>query len=212
MRWLKSSVVWGVALIALGILFLLQTFGILGGLVTLVWILLFGAAGVAFLIVFLTDRAHWWALIPGFTLLGLSALIALDWLFPRLGDAWGGALFLGAIGLSFWAVYFFQREHWWAVISGGVMFTLALVAALSSVVEGTAAGGIFFLGIGLTFALFSAVNTPQGRMRWALIPAAVLSGMGVILVAAATPLLGYLWPAALVVLGLFLLSRAFVSR
>jgi hypothetical protein len=160
----------------------------------------------------LSDRAHWWALIPGFTLLGLAALIGLEWLFPTVGDAVGGAVFLGGVGLSFWAVYLVRREHWWAVIPGGVMFTLALVAALSPVAEGPAGGGVFFLGLGLTFGLLSVVPTPQGRLKWALIPAAVMLVMGVLLIAAATPLLVYLGPAALVLVGLILLFRAVAAR
>ena len=212
MRWLQSRIVWGILLIVLGTLFLLQTFGILGWLTTIVWVFLFGAAGLAFLFVFLSDGAHWWALIPGFTLLGLSALIGLDWLFPTVADAVGGAVFLGGVGLSFWAVYLVRREHWWAVIPGGVMFTLALVAALSPVAEGPAGGGAFFLGLGLTFGLLSVVPTPQGRLKWALIPAAVMLVMGVLLVAASTPLLVYLGPAALVLVGLFLLFRAVAAR
>ena len=37
----------------------------------------------------------------------------------KLG-AWGGALFLGSIGLAFWVIYFVRRDFWWAVIPGGV--------------------------------------------------------------------------------------------
>ena len=210
-KWFESPIVWGVLLIALGVLFLLQTFGILGWLLTLVWVFLFGAAGAAFLFVFLMDRAHWWAVIPGFTMLSLAALIALNWLFPKVGETLGGTLFLGGIGLGFWVVYFVKREHWWAVIPGGVMLTVALVAGLSSVVEGVATGGVLFLGIGLTFGLLSIVPTPQGRIKWALVPAAVLLVMGLLMTAAATPLIK-LWPAALILAGLYSLFRAFSSR
>jgi hypothetical protein len=212
MKWYESRVVWGIVLILLGGLFLLQTLGLFEGIVALVWALLFGAGGLFFLFLFLSRRVFWWALIPGFTLLGLAALVALETLLPEVGGAWGGALFLGGIGLSFWAVYFVRHEHWWAIIPGGTMFTLALVAAVSPVLEGTATGGLFFLGLALTFGLLSVVRTPQGRMQWALIPAAVLGIMGLVVLAAATPLINYLWPAALVLAGLFLLLRAFGFR
>ena len=210
-KWFESRIVWGVLLIVLGVLFLLQTFDVLGGILTLFWVFVFGAAGVAFLTVFLANRDHWWAVIPGFTLLSLAALIALNWLFPRAGETLGGTLFLGGIGLGFWVIYLIKREHWWAVIPGGVMFTVALVAGLASVLEGDATGGVLFLGIGLTFALLSVVPTPQGRIKWAIIPAAVLLLMGLLMTAAATPLIK-LWPAALILAGLYSLFRAFSSR
>lgn len=212
MRKLEARVIWGILLIAGGILFLLQNFGFPGGMLTFLWVLIFGAAGAVFVFVFLTNRAHWWAVIPGFALLSLAALIALDQLVPQAGDAWGGTLFLGGIGLSFWVIYFVNREHWWAIIPGGVMLTLALIAGLASVLEGIETGGVFFLGLGLTFGLLSFVPTPQGRIKWALIPAAVLLVMGLLLGAAAAPLLNYLWPVALILLGLYHIFRTLISR
>ena len=212
MKKLDTRVVFGLLLIVGGLLLLLQNVGLLGGVLALVWALLFGAAGAAFFFVFLTNRAHWWAVIPGCALLGIAALIALDQIAPQVADTLGGVFFLGGMGLGFWVVYFIKRELWWAIIPGGVMLTLALIAGLSSVLEGDETGGILFLGLGLTFGLLSFVQTPQGRLRWALIPAAVLLAMGLLLSAAATPLLGYLWPVALILIGLYFVFRMFVSR
>lgn len=103
-------------------------------------------------------------------------------------------------------------KNWWAIIPGGVMLTLALIAGLASVLEGIETGGVFFLGLGLTFGLLSFVPTPQGRMKWALIPAAVLLVMGLLLGAAASPFLNYLWPVALILLGLYHIFRTLISR
>ena len=205
------NTVGAILLIGVGILLLLQNFGILGGVVALIWSLIFAAGGLIFLYMFLTNRTQWWAIIPGFTLLGLAALIALDQFLPRVGDALGGMIFLGGIGLAFWVIYFLNREHWWAVIPGGVMFTVALIAGLDAVFEGAETGGVLFLGLGLTFGLLSFLPTPQGRMKWALIPAAVLLVMGLLITAATTGILEYLWPAALIVVGLYLLFRMFRS-
>lgn len=201
----------GILLIVVGVLLLLQNIGIFVGVVALIWALIFAAGGLIFLYMFLTNRTQWWAIIPGFALLGLAALIALDEFFPRVGDILGGTLFLGGIGLAFWVIYFLKRESWWAVIPGGVMFTLALIAGLDSVFEGLETGGVLFLGLGLTFGLLSFVPTPQGRMKWALIPAAVLLVMGLLITAATTGLLNYLWPIALILAGLYLLFRLFRS-
>ena len=202
-----------ILLIIVGILLLLQNFGILGGIVALIWALIFAAGGLIFLYMFLTERTrYWWAVIPGFALLGLAALITLDQFLPQVGDILGGAIFLGAMGLAFWVIYFLKREFWWAVIPGGVLFTLALIAGLDAAFEGLETGGVLFLGLGLTFGLLSFVPTPQGRMKWALIPAAVLLVMGVLITAVATGGLAFLGGAALILVGLYVLSRMFVSR
>ena len=86
----------------------------------------------------------WWAAFPGFVLAGIGVLILL----PDALDDIGGAMFLGAIGLSFWAVYLTGRDRWWAIIPGGVLFTLAAVSALPEQwLGGADSGGVFFLGL-----------------------------------------------------------------
>ena len=211
MKRFDVRIVGGILAIVVGILLLLQNFGILGAVVALIWALIFCAAGLVFLYVFLTDRANWWAVIPGFALLGIAALIALDELWPQVSDAVGAVLFLGGIGLAFWVIYFQKREFWWAIIPGGVMFTLALVAGLESVFKGAEMGEVFFLGLGLTFGLLSLVPTPHGRMKWTRIPAAVLVVMGVLITAAATGSLACLGGAILILVGIYSLFRIFMK-
>ena len=209
MRRFEVRVIGAILLIAAGVLFLLQNFGMLGGGIDLLWALLFGASGVVLAYVFLIDRANWWALIPGFILISLGALITLNQLAPQVGETWGGSLVLVAIGLAFWVIYLTNREHWWAVIPGGVMVTVALVAALDSVLEGVELGGVFMLGLGLTFGLLSLLRTPDGRMKWALVPAAVFVVIGLFITAATEQILGILWPVALILVGLYVIVRAF---
>ncbi len=200
----------GALLIVLGLLFLLQNFGVFGGLENVIWLVLFGAGGLAFLWVFFSNQEHWWAIIPGFTLLGLALLIGFG---ERLG-AWGGALFLGAIGLSFWVIYLLHREHWWAIIPGGALVTLALVAGLSDVMpdEGMAIGSILFLGFALTFLLVYLAPTPQGRMKWALIPAGILGVMGVLMMLSLGGLVNYVVPLALILAGGLLVARVLLRK
>jgi len=95
----------GILLIVVGILLLLQNFWILGVVVALIWALIFAAGGLIFLYMFLTNRTRWWAVIPGFGLLGLAALIALDGFLPQVGEVLGGMIFLGGVGLAFWVIY-----------------------------------------------------------------------------------------------------------
>ena len=218
MKGVQSQVFWGILLVVVGLLALFGSLGILGGVMTAVWILLLAAAGAGFLYVFLADRARWWAVIPGLTLLGMAILVALNALFPAFGDVAGGTIFLGAIGLSFWIVYLVKREHWWAIIPGGVLVTLALVAGIDAVPGSGGpggsidAGGVFFLGLGMTFLLVALLPVNRAQTRWAFIPAAVLLIFGLVLAARAAAILQYVWPAALVLGGLYLVLRGFLPR
>ena len=81
----------GILLVVLGLLFLLQNFDLfnINVLGDLIWGVLFGAAGLVFLWVFVSNlEGNWWAVIPGFTLLGLAGPVAF-------GD------FLGEAGAAF---------------------------------------------------------------------------------------------------------------
>jgi hypothetical protein len=200
-------VVWGALLILGGIFFLLGNLGILdftGVLWSLLWMGIFGIAGLAFLVVLALNRENWWAAIPGFALLGLAGTVAVDLFLPQ--SPLGGTIFLGSIGLGFLFVYLFRPENWWAIIPGGVLLTLSLVTVTEPM--GLNAGAILFLGMGVTFAVVALLPTPQGRMHWAFIPAGVLFVMGVAIGFSFEVMLGYIWPAALILGGLFLLFRS----
>ncbi len=205
-----SALIFGLLLVLLGALLLLQNLGVLP-FWTIIWIVLFAAGGIAFLYTFFTDQEKWWALIPGFVLLGISALILLGEFFPAAEEAIGGPLFLIALSASFWIVYLVHREHWWAVIPGGVLLSVAVVAALENVETGFDTGGIVLLGIGLTFLLLSMVPTDEERMRWPLIPGGILLIIGIVVMAEEVAVLQYVWPAALILGGLYLVLRNFLS-
>jgi hypothetical protein len=211
MKWLESRILWGILLILGGLLFLLQNLGILV-LGNFFWVILLSLGGLFFLSFFIQSRANWWALIPAITLLSITLLVALDWFIPAFNESWGGGIILGGIGLSFFLIYLVDRANWWALIPGGVLGTLAATVALEQFFPGLETAGVFFLGLGLTFALVAALPNPQGEMRWAWIPSAILLLMGVIFMAAAGELLKYLWPLALILAGLLLLFRSFRGR
>lgn len=216
MKRFDPRIVWGLFLVAAGVLLTLQNFNVLPGALNFLWAVLLGGLGLVFLYVYASNRGNWWALIPGLILLDLALVVALALTRASLAEAWGGPLVLGGIGLSFWAVYLTRREQWWAIIPGGVLLTLAVVASMETVFRRVErqvdTGGIFFVGLGLTFALVGLLPTPRGRMRWAFIPAVILLVMGLFIFAAAEQLLNYLWPAALILFGLYLVFRTLRPR
>ncbi|HEX7973995.1 MAG TPA: hypothetical protein VF498_06280 [Anaerolineales bacterium] len=216
-RWLGSRALWGVLLVVVGVLFLIESLGFISFdqfLWPIFWAVVFGVAGLLFLSAFFRDRAQWWAIIPGLTLLGLSGITLLNTLapsYPWLGSLSGG-FFLGMIGVAFLVVYLMDRQKWWAIIPAGVLATLAVVAGLAELLPGAATGGVFFVGLALTFALLALLPNPQGSMQWAWIPAGVLFVMGLFIMSIAGAYLGYLWGLGLIVAGGFFLLRSFRRR
>jgi len=205
MKRFDRRMLWGGLLILAGVLFFLQELNLIPSAWDLIWAALFAIAGAVFLYAFFTDRSQWWPLIPGLGLLSLGAIIAIEEIFPAVD--WAGAILLGGIGISFWVIYFLNRDNWWAIIPGGVLVTLAVVAGLDSVVNSDTGGGIFMLGLGATFGLVGLLPTSQGRMKWAFIPAGVLIIIGVFIMTPLLPLLNYVWPVALILLGGYFILR-----
>jgi hypothetical protein len=186
---------WGWLLVGLGVLFLLQNIGLM--FANWIWGAVFIAAGVVFLWAYQQDNNRWWALIPGFTLLGLGTLV----LFERMLGERGGSVFLGAIGLGFLAVYFVRRSYWWPIIPGGTLLTLAVVAGQGS--RGDETGGfLFFLGLAITFAAVYLVG-----QRWAIWPALGLLVPMVLTFTAIRGFAAYAIPILMVGIGVYLLSR-----
>jgi hypothetical protein len=207
---------WGILLILAGGFFLIQNLGwfdFLGfipqTLWSLIWTGIFGLGGMAFLGgLLLTGRRNWWMAIPGFVLLGLAGTIVAGDILTFI--PFEGSIFLSSIGLGFLTVYILNRDMWWALIPGGVMGTLAVVAALDEIGVGDASGAFFFLGLGATFALVGLVPTPHGRMTWAWIPAGVMLVLSIVILTSMEGLLNVLWPLILVVVGGLILFRNLV--
>jgi len=207
MRRFDPRLLLGVLFILGGVLALLGAMDIVSNAGGIFWGLIFAAGGAVFLYILLSDRNSWWAAFPAFTLFGLAASSFL----PASLQAYDGLVFFLGISLGFWWVYFTGPERWWAIIPGGVLLTLGIVSVLDDLLGGNAGGGVFFLGLGLTFVLVAILPGGSGR-SWALIPGAILLVFGAIL---GTPYFGlaeYLWPAVLILLGGYFILRFFRNR
>lgn len=200
----------GIGLLLFGGLFLLQTLDLLPGGGWL-WAVPFILGGLAFLVVLTRGRQNWWAAIPGVILVSLGALIAVGELAPDFGDRYGGSMFLFGIGLAFLIVYLMDRRFWWAIIPMGVMATLTAVTILeeASAFEG---GAVFFLGLAFTFALVAILPNGGERMRWPWIPALVLLVLGALLSIGAENMMVFIFPGALILIGVYLLFGAVRRR
>jgi hypothetical protein len=78
------------------------------------------AIALAFLVVFLRDRAQWWALIPTYVLLAVGLMVGLIEV-GILNDLIIPAYVMFAIAIPFIVVYARDPKQWWALIPGGIM-------------------------------------------------------------------------------------------
>lgn len=199
------SIVGGVLLVAAGVVFLLSNLEI----ITINWEMVVGpllaVGGLVFLIVFITDTNEWWALIPGFILIGVAINTFMGQWMNTMDGRLSGAIFLGFVGLPFFVIYLASHRHWWAIIPGGVLLTMAGISLVSA--NPALEGGLFFMGLALTFALVYILPKPSGKLKWALYPAGILFLFGLVVTLGATDLLGFIVPLVLLIAGGYVIFR-----
>jgi signal transduction histidine kinase len=209
---MRGRLIWGVALIAIGVFFLAQQFGLFGALQLPFWAFAFGLLGMIFLGTFVADRRQWWALIPGCILLGV-ALILVNEQNEFVTGQQAGALFLFSIGLPFLLIYLADRRQWWALIPGGVLSVIALITyASGGNVSGQAIAAILLFGLAAVFAVLRFATRSNPYMGWATWVAIILAVIGAVVLLTGPQAAALVGPAILIGLGLFLLARAYWAR
>ncbi len=208
MKKIPSTLLWGILLIGLGLLALLSNLDLLGNASDTIWGALFVAVGLVFLFLFLQDQERWWALIPGLGAIGLGLLVAIGRLLP---DGTEAILFLGALGLAFLLIYLLRRTFWWALIPAGVMFSICLVVLFGNQ-EAFEEGSLMMLGLGATFGAVALLGRPHEAVRWAWIPAGVLTLIGIVILSDSVGVAKYIWPLAIILVGAYFLLRAALGK
>ena len=162
---------------------------------------------LTFLFVYLNNQTRIWALIVAyvFGVLSLAPMLAA---FGEMA-AYFGPVFLFAVALPFFILYFRSMDNWWAIIPAGALTVAGIVAALAIaglINDGTSGGYVnAFLMAGL--AVVFAVLWLRHNKAWAKIVAVVLA---VVAVASVFFVSSYeiFWPVAIILGGMYLLYTA----
>jgi hypothetical protein len=161
--------------------------------------------GLGFFVVYLNNRKHTWALLVAYILGVLSIAPAMA---AGGGDtaAFFGSVFLFAVAVPFFVLYFRSTEHWWAIIPAGVMTTLAVIAgaAIAGWIRNEAQGGYANAVLMFGFALTFAVVWLRHAREWARVVTIMLLAFAVasVFFASYTEIF---WPLAIILAGAYLL-------
>lgn len=163
--------------------------------------------GLTFLFVYLNNRTRIWALIVSyvFGVLSIAPMLAAG------GEmaAYFGSVFLFAVALPFFILYFRSLENWWAIIPAGALTVVAVIAtaAIAGFINDEQQGGYvsaFMMG---GFAATFAVVWLRHAKPWAKIVTIVLAAVAV----ASVFFVSYyeiFWPIAIILGGLYLFITA----
>ena len=167
----KSSLFWGVLLIAGGGLLLAQQLGYINQRSEQLWIWVFALISLmAVLNYALSGWKKWGWLFPAGVFGGLAVTSGLA-ISGLNSPAIGSPLFFGIL-IPFAAAYLTDRtRNWWALIPGGVMLFLAMITLLVGSTSGEWVGSLFLFLLAVTFLVVYLNNRARA---WALLVAYIL--------------------------------------
>ncbi len=171
------NLIWGLALIFAGGLFLAQNLGLLPNLSPQVWVIFFtGLSLVFFACYFLGGLGQWGWLFPALISGALALTIGLG--AAGVSGSFVGAPILAAVAIPFYVAYAQDRRgNWWALIPAWVLSVITAITILADVVPGEIIGSLVLFSIGLPFLVVYLLD----RSRWwALIPGGVMLVVGLI--------------------------------
>ncbi len=163
---------------------------------------------IPFIVVYLRDRAHWWALIPAYALVAVAALVLLSET-AFLPDSFQATFVLTAIALPFLVVYLRDRAHWWALIPAYVLLSIGVMILLEEL-------GIlsdFLVPAYVMFVIaipFFVVYIRNPKQWWLLIPGGIMAAIGLSFLM--VDAFQYAFPALVILVGLWILIRSFTRK
>lgn len=166
------------------------------------------AIALPFIVVYLRDRAQWWALIPAYVMITVAAMLLLSET-ALLRDTFQATFVLTAIALPFLVVYLRDRAHWWALIPAYVLFSIGVMILLEEL-------GIlsdFLVPAYVMFVIaipFFVVYIRNPKQWWPLIPGGIMAAIGLSFLMVEA--FQYVFPAAVILVGLWILVRSFTRK
>jgi hypothetical protein len=162
---------------------------------------------LSFFVVYLNNRSRTWALLVAYILavLGIAPLMSIG----GRDAAYYGPIFLFAVALPFFVIYFLSEANWWAIIPAGSVTVIAIIAALAIVGwirnenQDGYANALLMGGLAATFAVLWLRHAKP----WAKVVTFVLAAVAVasVLFAANSQIL---WPVAIILVGVYLFYTA----
>jgi hypothetical protein len=165
----------------------------------------------SFLMVYLSNQTRSWALIVAYILavLGIAPLMAT----AGREAAYYGPIFLFAVALPFFILYFRSVQNWWAIIPAGAVTVISIITALAiaglirNEIQGGYANALLMTGLAFTFAIVWLRHAKP----WAKIVTFALAflAVGSVFFAAYSQIF---WPLAIILVGIYLFFTALRPR
>ncbi len=166
------------------------------------------AIAIPFIVVYLRDRAQWWALIPAYVMIAVAAMLLLSET-ALLRDAFQATFVLTAIALPFLVVYLRDRTKWWALIPAYVLLSIGVMILLEEL--GVLSDFLVPAYVMFVIAIpFFVVYIRNPKHWWPLIPGGIMAAIGLSFLMVEA--FQYVFPALVILVGFWILIRSFTRK
>lgn len=202
----NQGLVWGGLLILFGVLALIEVYYELG---IWVWVVVLSVGALGVYGIYATDREQKWMLIISYVMLAVAGLLTLLEL-NVLSDPFVATYVLLAIALPFLVAFLFNRANWGLLIPA---YVLTVIGVMVPLIEVGVLGDILIAAY-IMFAIaipFFVVYLRNSQNWWALIPAGILTFIGLAFIIAEAAV-EYIVPVVLIAVGILIVVRQFTKK
>jgi len=162
---------------------------------------------LSFLFVYLNNRTRTWALIVTYVMfvLGIAPLLSMG----GRDAAYFGSVFMFAVALPFFFLYFRAAQNWWAIIPAGIMTVLGVIVtlAIAGLINDNTGGAFVSAFLMGGFAITFAILWLRHNKPWAKTVSIILAALAVVSVFFVSSY-EIVWPIVLILGGAYLFYTA----
>ena len=210
----NQKLLFGFLIIFFGLLLLLYNIHLFNLNDEFWWGLAFVALGLVFLSIHRRDSNKKGPVVFGAILLILGIFTILDSFAFFSGDVIG-ALFLWILATVFILIYIKNNERWWALIPGGILFILGFIVLIDEfrILDKDLFGFIFLFGLSLIFWFLFLIRDDKNKLNWAQIVAMIIMVVSFFVLSdeVDSQITDILFPISVIFCGGYLLVRGMLS-
>jgi hypothetical protein len=122
------------------------------------------AVAIPFIVAFLQDHSRWGLLIPAYVLLAIGIMVPLLE-SGVLADTLVPSYVMFTIAIPFLVVYLRNRQHWWALIPGGILAVIGFAFLIAeSAIEYVVPAVLILVGGGILLRQFLRAEPPADKV------------------------------------------------
>ena len=214
MKAINQKLIFGLLIVFLGLIILLNNFHLFDIDDQLWWGIAFAVLGFVFINVYRRSPQKKGPLVVGIILLVIGHFSMFDAL-GIISDNFFGVFVLWGLAAIFIVIFIRNNERWWAVIPGGALLILGFLKLIEEfrILDNDFSGFIFLFGMSLIFWFLYMTRDDKKKFGWSQIVAIILLIVSLFVLAKEfnSQAAEILFPVSIIVCGCYLIIKGMLA-